>query len=540
MIRKLAPELIREIAVGEVIGAPVDVLKELLENALDAGATRLTVELDGGGIEKIAVSDNGVGIPKDELPLAAEAHSTSKLTSLTAICTLGFRGEGLYAIRYAARLSLTSRPAEQLGGATLVVQGDDLDITDHPAPAGTKAEVTHLFAYLPARRQGLGSPAQESKKVLALTGRYLLHHPQLSLKLRSDGEESLSYAGGGTLEAIKFLWGTVTANRLLSLEAGRDGMRLNGLLSRPELTRPRRDRLLLAVNGRPVTWPPELLRALQQAYRELLPGGHYPVGALNLELPAARLLVNTAPDKSRVRLLDEAEVAILLKESVEEMLAGHPLAVLAPESRPFEGMDSAPRHRFPALRHLGTYRGLYLLAEADGQLWIVDQHAAHERILFEELAQRYREEPPLELPSPELLPLTLEEAASYQEREAELAGFGLRLEPFGGGRWRLRTVPAFLTGRLELAAEVVKGALGYSSADEAWRKVLARLACLPAIKAGHRLAHADAQILLDALQACETPWACPHGRPTALVISELELARKFGRRGVRATEKIGV
>ena len=198
-IRKLPPELVREIAAGEVVSAPVDVLKELVENALDAGATRLGVTLEEGGIRRISVRDNGVGIPAAELPLATDAHSTSKLGlqsgSLQAIRTLGFRGEGLYAIRHAARLSLTSRPRDQLGGVTLTVQGDELETHTHPAPSGTCAVVTELFARLPARLQALGSPAAETKRAVSLLGRYLLHHPHLHLSLETDGETRWAYAG---------------------------------------------------------------------------------------------------------------------------------------------------------------------------------------------------------------------------------------------------------------------------------------------------------------------------------------------------------
>ena len=238
MIRKLPAELIREIAAGEVISSPVDVLKELLENALDAGATRLEVTLDSGGVERIMVKDNGAGIPKGELSLAAEAHSTSKLESLAGITTLGFRGEGLYAVRNAARLSLTSRPAQQLGGATLVAEGDAVRQHAHPAPSGTSAEITQLFAQLPARRRALEFPATEGKKAALLLSRYLLHHPNLTLKLFTDGEERWTYAGGSFAEAVKFLWGPVTANRLLTLHAEQTSYTLRGLLSRPELTRP--------------------------------------------------------------------------------------------------------------------------------------------------------------------------------------------------------------------------------------------------------------------------------------------------------------
>ncbi len=534
-IRRLPPELVREIAAGEVVSAPVDVLKELLENALDAGATRLTVTLEAGGRERVRVQDNGVGIPANDLPLAAEAHSTSKLDSLQAIRTLGFRGEGLYAIRHAGRLELTSRPAGQLGGVTLLAEGDALTTRAHPAPSGTTADVTRLFANLPARLAALESPASEGKKAISLLSRYLLHHPEVQLGLEQDGEGRWSYAGGSFQEAAKFVWGPVTANRLLSLTPRPGAVSVAGLISRPELTRPRRDRLLLAVNGRPVEWDDTLLRAVLAPYRDLLPAGHFPVGVLNLTVPPETVLVNTTPEKTRVRFLEASNVASALQSALGDTLAAHPLAPALPDLHAAQGVSAAPRHGFPALVFLGTYRDLYLLAEGASQLWVVDQHAAHERILFEILEQRYRAEPPAELPHPELVPLTPEDEAVYRERQEELAVKGLVLEPFGGGRWRVRRVPAFLLGHPELVAGVVSGALGRGSADEAWRAVLGRLACLPALKAGHVLAHTDAQALLDALSQCHTPWACPHGRPTALVLSEMELARKFGRRGVRAT-----
>lgn len=538
MIRKLPTDLICEIAAGEVITAPADVLKELLENALDAGSTRLEVSLEGGGVERMTVTDNGVGIPKDELPLAVDVHCTSKLESLAHIDTLGFRGEGLYAVRNAAQLSVTSRPAGQLGGATVRALGETSSLLEHPAPTGTSVAVTQLFEHLPARRAALEASALEAKKCVALLGRYTLHHPHLAVKLVIDGEEKWTHAGGHAKEAVKFLWGPVTANRLLEVNQSTGSRTLSGLLSRPELSRPRKDRLLLAVNGRPVVWPEALLKAVLQAYRELLPNGHFPVGVLNLRVDPAELLVNTAPDKSRVKFLQEAAVSAFVQAGVESALAEHPLAPALPELRAFEGVSNAPRTNFPSLAHVGTYRELYLLAEGDGRLWVVDQHAAHERILYEELEARYLREAPLELLSPELVLLSADEAQAYEERRDDLAVRGLALEAFGGSNWRVRSVPAFLAGHPNLVSEVVKGSLGRSSVDEAWRTVLGRLACLPAVKAGHRLATAEAQILLNALRECRTPWACPHGRPTALVLSELELARRFGRRGPRATEKV--
>jgi DNA mismatch repair protein MutL len=517
-----------------VINAPVDILKELLENALDAGATRLEVELGQGGKTFLRVTDNGLGIPKEELPLAIEPHATSKLESLETIQTLGFRGEGLYAIRQAAKISMTSRPSNQLGGATIIAKGEDISFSEHPAPAGTTVIVTELFDTLPARKAALDSDQSEAQACIQLLSRYVLHYPHLSVKLHTESQEKWAYAGGEFEQAAKFLWGAVTANRLLRLESIQPNMGLQGLLSRPELSRLKKDRLFLAVNGRPVQWPETLLKGVVNAYRELLPANHYPLGVINLSLPADKVLVNTAPDKQRVKFLDEKTVFTFVQQAVEQMLSEHPLAPVLPEFSGLESLSSAPRTLFPQLKPLGTYRDLYILAEADGQLWVIDQHAAHERILFEELARRFAEEPSVELDHSELISLSEIEASHYLERQEALSQRGLLLEPFGGSRWRVRKVPAFLLGFPMLINEVIKGTLGDVSLDEAWRTILGRLACLPAIKAGHRLSRADAQSLLNALRQCETPWACPHGRPTALVLSELELARKFGRRNIRA------
>ncbi len=540
MIRKLPPELVREIAAGEVVSSPADVVRELLENALDAGATRLQLELWGGGLDRIVVSDNGIGIPREELELALEHHATSKLTDLQHITTLGFRGEGLWAIRQAARVRLTSRPAHQLGGATLTAFQNEVELEEHPAPAGSKVEVTALFSHLPARRNALETPAAEGRKVVHLVSRYLLHRPAIALRLLVDGEEKIAHAGGGFGEAAKLLWGSVVANRLLPLNQADGSLRLSGLLSRPELSRPRRDRLLLALNNRPVEWPENLLQAVLAAYKELLPHGQFPVGVLNLDMPTEHLLVNTSPDKSRVKLIGPEAILNFVSQAVLNLLSAHPLARALPEPTPLTGPSPVQRARFPRLQYLGSFRELYILAEAGDELYVVDQHAAHERILYEELSRRYRQDPPLELPHPELVSLSLGEELNFAERAQELEQAGLLLEPFGPGKYRIRAIPAFLVGHPSLIPEVVKGSLGAPGFSEAWRNVLARLACLPAIKAGHPLSSTSAQALLDTLAECELPWVCPHGRPTALVMGELELARRFGRRGIRAVERVKV
>ncbi|MEM7737581.1 MAG: DNA mismatch repair endonuclease MutL [Deinococcota bacterium] len=567
MIRKLPEAVIREIAAGEVITAPVDVLRELLDNALDAGASRVAVTLEGGGITNIQVEDNGSGIPKDQLALALAPHATSKLTSLDNIQTLGFRGEGLFAIATAATVSLTSRPSTQLVGATLELPAhhhnmleshlETQPIHDHPGPAGTSITVRELFAHMPARLAALDSASMEEKRCLHLTQRYIIHYPHLAVAWQSDAQQ-WSYAGGTFVDASKFVWGTLTSNRLVDIAsdinsedinlkddvddgAGND-VHISGLISRPELSRPRRDRLLLAINGRPVHWHDALVNALLEAYGELLPAGHYPVGIINLTLPHNAVVVNVSPDKRHVKLRDSDALAKVLEEAVRTTLAGHPLAPALPDFAAASQLTPVSSHAFPDLNYVGQYRELYLLAEAGSELWVIDQHAAHERIVFEELERRYMQEVPLELTAPELLPMTEAEVASYLAKRDELANRGVVLEPFGAGvnatTWRVRSIPAFLVGHENLIPNLVKDSLNGDDVSTAWRRILARLACLPAIRAGHVLIDADAQDLLDGLAACQTPWVCPHGRPTALVLDELELARRFGRRGVRSVKQV--
>jgi DNA mismatch repair ATPase MutL len=457
--------------------------------------------------------------------------------------------------------------------------------------------VRDLFAAIPARRDALDSPASEEKRVLQLVQRYLLHYPHLTVAWCSESQQ-WSYAGGSFTEACKFVWGTLTANRLLPViapagvapgvalgvdvhsdvhsdvhldvhshdQAARsddddqevdgqevDGQEVDGqadpidqeatvtvqgMLSRPELSRPRRDRLLLAVNGRPVHWQDALLRAVLRAYGDLLPSGQYPLGVLNLRIPQAEVVVNISPDKQQVKFRDVKRVAQLLEHHLRTSLAQHPLAPALPTFSSVNQLTPA-RHQFPTLCYLGRYRELYLLAEADGDLWVIDQHAAHERIVYEELERRYQLEPPVELSQPELLPLTVTETAHYLERREALQEKGVWLEPFGSANtWRVRTMPAFLLGHEHLVSSLVKDSLSGDDVQAAWRRILARLACLPAIRAGHALSVADAQGLLTQLTACHTPWVCPHGRPTALVLDELDLARRFGRRSARSTQRV--
>ncbi len=543
-IRRLPENLVREIAAGEVVTRPADIIKELLENALDAGATRIEIELRNGGKNFLRVSDDGVGIAATELPLAVERFATSKLQDsndsefLSRIHSLGFRGEALWSIAFASQLSVVSRPAAQLGGAKIkVLFGEVAQPEQIVCAAGTSIEVRELFAHLPARRATLESDAVETRRVHDVVARYVLHHPHVSWKFVSDDDVRLQHAPGAWRDATANLYGPMTANRMMDVAQADGDYNLQGVVSRPELMRPRKDRLHLAVNGRPIETEERMANAISRAYGELLPRNQWPTVVLNLNLPSQDLNQNVHPGKLRVAFLDAPRAEELLVNAIRAALAVHPLARAAPEPRIVVG-PLRVESGFPELHYIGAYRDAYLLAEGDGDLWMLDQHAAHERIIYEELETAFGTGANLELESPELVTLSATEAMALESKQTELQAFGLNLENFGAGLYRVRSIPAAMAGLhiANLVPEIISEAL---SANDAQRAVLARLACHPAIKAGHKLSHADASALIAALRACNTPWACPHGRPTALRLTERDLAHQFGRRSVRDVPRVG-
>jgi DNA mismatch repair protein MutL len=530
-IRVLPEHLRREIAAGEIIARPSDAVKELLENALDAGATRIEIGLKKTGLEQIRVFDDGVGIPKEEVVLALERFATSKLEQVERIETLGFRGEALWSMAFAADVVLITRPKAQLGGVRLSVLDGEQHLETTTCAAGTTVEVNNLFARFPARKAGLESPALETRRVLNVVQRYVLHHPQVAWRVVVDGEVRLNHTPSSWREAVATVYGAMTANRLLTLEQTHEGVRVTGVVTRPELARPRSDRMHVAINNRPVELEENIELAVLRAFSSLLPKHHSPSLVLNLTMPPEWVNHNAHPGKLRVALLEAKKAEAAVQTAIAQALGSQPLAPSVPEPRIVQA--PAPiRSQFPELRLIGTYRDAYMIAESlDGDLWLLDQHAAHERILFEELEASFANAAPLELPKPELLTLPPDTQLLLETRREELQSWGFVFEDFGGGLFRVASIPAALIAlRVEVVVDVLARAL---NAPDARRDFLARLACLPAIKAGHRLERAEASLLLEALRACAVPWACPHGRPTALKLSERDVAHQFGRRSPR-------
>ncbi len=561
-ILALARRVIERIAAGETIERPASVVKELVENAIDADARQITVELRGGGTRAIKVSDDGAGIPADELPLAFARHATSKLREaddLWRLDSLGFRGEALASIGAMGETLLLSATDDSGAGAgVLVSNGHIVDSFTRARSRGTTVTVRSLFADVPARLKFLRPARTESAQINALVRRYALARPDIRFRLSLDGHQSFTSAGDGDLRAaLAEVYGrqiALTLSPLPTIAAA--GARIGGFISGPQLHRPNRRQISFFVNRRWAT-PRNLNEALEAAYRPFFPRGRHPLAAIFIELPPEAVDVNVHPAKAEVQLLPESEIATALAEGVRAILARHQgarqsagfqLAALrglsatgdhiGEERAPWDaaGDPGAPLPliagpNLPPLRLLGQLRDALLLAEGPDGLYLVDQHRAHERIIYErllaQLAERGEErtQEPIEPLILELGPL---QAALLDDRLPELAELGIACESFGGRSFLVRAIPALgehedLTDALPwLFDELVED-------DEGWReRLMVNLSCRAALRKGRPLTPVQARDLLAQLAETSTPATCPHGSPIILHLDQALLSRQFG------------
>jgi DNA mismatch repair protein MutL len=570
-IRLLPESTVNRIAAGEVIERPAAVVKELVENALDAGPQRIVVTLESGGVGRIEVVDDGIGMNAGELALAVQRHATSKLDDdrLVRIATLGFRGEALPSIGAAARLALTSRPRACDHAAVIRVEGGRVSqVAPCAGPPGTRAVMRDLFFATPARRKFLKHPRTEADHAEAAVRRLALAAPGTAFRLESDGRvlfDVPSHESGARVAAVL---GEEAAAALLPVEGGRGPYAVTGFAASPSLTRATAAAQFLVVNGRPVTDP--LLRAaVRVAYREVIPAGRHPVVALFLSLPSEELDVNVHPAKTELRFRDAAAIRALVIGALRRALASGagaarpsprpalallrpsappswrpstpgfaetplPLAA-APAARTLASAPSAPSHPLgaPVAQVLDTY---VIAVAADGSLVLVDQHAAHERLTHENLRAQLLDggirTQPLLLPA--VVDLPRANARRLLARAAELARFGLEIEAFGEGAVLVRALPACLGAPepkpllQDLADELAE--MEESTALSArLDAVIARLACHGSIRAGRRLAPEEMDALLRRMEATPRAATCSHGRPTFLRLSRAEIERLFGR-----------
>jgi DNA mismatch repair protein MutL len=572
-VRRLPDTVVNKIAAGEVVERPASVVKELVENSLDAGATRIEVAVRGAGRQLIAVTDDGQGMSPEDCLLALERHATSKLRTeadLDAIGTLGFRGEALPAIFAVSRLSLLARPATAprgflvVGEAGLVAESGPAD-----APAGTAVEIRDLFFNTPARAKFLKSPATEQTAVVRVVTQLALAHTGVHIRLVANGRILLNApAGAGLRERIGALYGFGLASRLVDVSGEAPGARLHGVVAPPALARTHRDDIHLMVNGR-VVRDTLLTQALLEAFRPLLPRDQFPLAALALELDPSDVDVNVHPAKTWVRFrrprvlhglvldavrtalrqLDAAPSGLVTRVAgadagaVDRLVPGLG-GVAAPPG--WTGGDTAQASLFregeagyrgePFFgRVVGQIEETFIVAHTADEVFFVDQHVAHERVLFERLRGELEQGV---LASQELLfPLPLELAPARRralERVGpELARLGFALEGFGGGAMVLRAVPSLLrTEDLARLADELSQELDEDrgqASSPVLDRLLAFVSCRAAIKAHQPLAPEEmAQVLTD-LAETATPYYCPHGRPIVSRIPLGEIKRELRR-----------
>ena len=613
-IRVLDDAVINKIAAGEVVERPASVVKELLENALDADASRVEVEVDGGGRNLIIVSDDGVGMSREEAQLCLLRHATSKIRTdadLFRVSTLGFRGEAIPSIAAVSRFELlTGRPGEEAGTRVLVDGGRVGQLEDAPNPGGTEIRVGRLFFNTPVRAKFLKSPRTEMAHLTDAVYRAALSSPQVGFRLTSEGRRLLDAPPVDDLASrVSAVLGRKTAAGMRPLQAVRGDLRLEGLVSEPSLHRSAASGLYLFVNGRFVK-DRTLVGAVLSAYRGVVPRGRYPLAVVFLDLPSDRVDVNVHPTKVEVRFQQSGEiwrfVGAALTDAISGMAAGGeqpqaragasgpawtgsaprlPLgrslasramdrAMPAEDGGPVApdpiGRAAAPPDRdgkgcsgtasgwmqrlskasergdawgkgrqrpvFSELEYLGQFDRTFLLCQAGRELLVVDQHAAHERVIFERLRGGAGRTPTQRLLVPELLELDRSRVAALGEVAPLLQGIGVELSVFGEDTVALQGVPAGVAPArlrravLDLAEEVLTGAGRERRVVEALRyEIAALVACHSAVRAQDPLSGDEVRTLLLQLDRIEHAFACPHGRPTVVRFPRDEVARWFVR-----------
>jgi len=553
-IRVLAPELVSKIAAGEVIERPASVAKELIENSLDAGASQISVETQGGGVDLVRVADNGGGIPASEVELAFRRHATSKISSLEelgSIRSLGFRGEALPCIAAVAEVEvLTKAESDAVGSYLYLRQGELARRESRARPRGCTVTVRRLFRQVPARLKFLKSGNTENSHVATVVSQYAMAYPEVGFRLLLDGHVSLHTPGNGLLrDVMSQTYGLDVAQAMLDVENSEAAIRVSGLVSPPALARSNRRYLSFFINRR---WArsPLLVRAAEEAYHGLLMEGRHPLVALNVSLPPEEIDVNVHPAKTEVRFSREQAVFSSVTEAVKGTLHRTPVATTKAVSfsassyreqstwtvTETEAAFAAPLPApgLPALRVMGQLASTYIIGEGPEGLYLVDQHAAHERVLYEEIQAQWSRH---KIEVQGLLQATTVEFSPREEQiweanKEKLAQFGFAVEPFGGRSYLLRSVPATVAGtNIVEALRTLLEAIAGMETTPLEEKIMQSLACHAAIRAGQRLSNVEMAELIQQLERAKQPRTCPHGRPTMIHLSSRQLEKEFGRTG---------
>ncbi|MFA6173220.1 MAG: DNA mismatch repair endonuclease MutL [Kiritimatiellales bacterium] len=576
-IQMLPDHVINKIAAGEVIERPASVMKELVENAIDAGATQVDVEVVQGGSQLIAVSDNGSGMNRDDALLSIERHATSKIRTaeeVEAVATLGFRGEALSSIAAVSRFTLVTRPAAELSGTEIHISGGKLqDVLDAGCPPGTRFEIRNLFFNVPARRKFLRTEATELAQIRQLFAVYALAHPETGLTFTSDGREMYNLPGGSNLaDRITALYSPGFLSHLRKLDFEADGVKISGFAGLPQTGRKDRSDQYIFINGRPAS-APVIHHALNEAYHAVLARGRYPSAFIFITVPPTQVDVNVHPAKKEVRFRHPAAVRDAVIAAVQKALALEaPEAARREPAFKFEAPRPAPTvHKQHELkievqqaalnvppsdpekpearslkpssspwkwcRVLGQAGGLYAVLETEEGIVLMDPQAAHERVLFEKFMHDLTAGKPLRqgLLTPEAIELMPADAEALRRHLPVLDEMGFGISAFGQDTFMVDALPVHLQNGSPIvilsgiARALEKSGAALRATREALRETVAQAACRTSTKAKDALSAGAIERLVEDLAKTEMPYTCPHGRPTLIFTSFTELNRKFGR-----------
>lgn len=580
-INLLPDEVASQIAAGEVVERPASVVKELVENAIDAGAKTIEIRVDGAGRRLVEVADDGSGIQADDLARAVARHATSKLQTaddLFHIQTLGFRGEALASIGSVSHLTISSRALESSIGARIRVDGGRVLVEEKVGiPPGTSIRVEDLFYNTPARLKFLKKDLTERQQVTSFITRYALAYPHIAFHLIMEGASEFQTTGSGERrEVLSRIYGVEFARQLLEVDFVEGMHSISGYISPISLTRSNRREITFFVNGR---WIQDfaLTTAMMKAYQTYLMVGRYPTAAIFIRLPAEEVDVNVHPAKAEVRFREPDQVFALMQRAIRRaLLAYSPIPQFSPNiwkapqfqassfdtsgntaplfnalsaedllETPGEGPEiSAPvpaqriNGDIPMLRLVGQIGATYIVAEGPDGLYLIDQHAAHERVLFERMMTRSEHIPAQRLLQPVTVTLPPDSAKLLSESLVALNKIGVEISDFGLNSFRLTAIPAVFASNDP--AEIIRSVVEDFEEDETpfksrlEEKVIARVCKRMAVKGGQVLNPEEQKQLLIDLERCDSPRTCPHGRPTMIHLSVDLLEKQFGRRGARA------
>ncbi len=597
---RLLPEIVAsQVAAGEVVERPASVVKELIENSVDAGARKIDILIRRGGISLVRVIDDGCGMDRDDALLSLERHATSKIRSaadLHAIATLGFRGEALPSVASVSRFRLTTREAGAVAGTEIIVNAGKIDIVrDSGEPPGTQVEVRSLFYNLPARRKFLRSENTESRNIEHQLHLQAIGHPEIAFTFVHDDRLVFQLPRAANLhDRIRDLYGNELLERLLPLtSAGQSKIDIGGLIGQAGVSRQTRAQQLAFVNGRAIE-SMVVTAGLREGYHTALMKGQFPVTFLFLNLDPASVDVNVHPAKREVRFRDPTAVREAVVNSIRLALEGgrsdwqekFRAPAAEPAHRPVADLTLRPTVTVPEASHrelpqlvgrgsspnrpraievnrpyqekpieeitpggttqqfqiIGVLNKLYVLMENADGLVLVDQHAAHERILFEELRRRMEEQgvPSQKLLLPQTFDLSPRDAEWVERNMSILQKMGIGIEGFGPNTFKIDCLPAFLKASdpvsfMQRVVDDLKSASNSSSPLRLGEEMIAKTVCRHAVKANDPLGYLEVERLIQDLLGCDLPYCCPHGRPTMIQISLAELEKKFGRRSAIQT-----